>query len=382
MSRFNLIPDECGSVDVSISTKPIKMSPNTTAHEPFSNVIHPNPKITRSFDTIDNGHNLKIDSVALIKNVENNHHPARLDSGSIHHIEHSTRSEYNKEFKRLQTFNRWSKPYIAADKLARCGFYYYNGVDTVKCNFCKVEIGQFDIGDDPLREHKRWAPNCPLITKQPTDNVPLDEDKFNAYIREGEDVCGYSDQSTEINHPDFAIKQARLDSFKDWPKFAKQRPEELADAGLFYLNIGDQVKCYACAGGLKDWEETDVPWEEHALWYGDTCMFVKLVKGLDYIKEVKDKYNAKQNQSTDIIESEIVKETSVDIVKKNFVHDDDDNDELEDSRQLCKICYANELDTIIMPCMHVVTCGRCALTIRDCPVCRKTIVGRSRIYFS
>ncbi|XP_063628914.1 death-associated inhibitor of apoptosis 1-like [Cydia splendana] len=87
-------------------------------------------------------------------------------------------------------------------------------------------------------------------------------------------------------HPRCNTKAAHLRTFKDWPKSMKQKPEELAEAGFYYTGRSDKTKCFYCDGGLKDWEEDDVPWEQHARWF-DRCAYVQLVKGEDYVQKRK-----------------------------------------------------------------------------------------------
>ena len=48
---------------------------------------------------------------------------------------------------------------------------------------------------------------------------------------------------------------------------------------------GDQTVCFHCGGGLKDWEENDDPWVEHALWF-PKCLHVVLIKGQKFIDEM------------------------------------------------------------------------------------------------
>lgn len=277
-------------------------------------------------------------------------------------------SNYASEHARLETFSHWTHEYVTKEKLARFGFYFERQPDVVKCNFCKVEIGNWDIGDDPLREHKRWAPQCPLLMKRPTDNIPFDQNLLDQSLSVNADECGLRRQSSEINHPDYSAYNNRLESFVNWPISVRQRPDELADAGFFYIGTGDRVKCFACGGGLKDWQIDDIPWDEHALWYGDECMYVKHSRGEDFVKRIKERYELKKQQNNILV-------TSTEPVVNDAVF-------VANNNQFCKICYVNDVDTIFMPCMHVVACGNCAFMLKDCPMCRKPISKRQRIYFS
>ena len=41
-------------------------------------------------------------------------------------------------------------------------------------------------------------------------------------------------------HPSYATPEARLRTFREWPPALKQRPQDLADAGFYY--IGNRTK--------------------------------------------------------------------------------------------------------------------------------------------
>lgn len=60
----------------------------------------------------------------------------------------------------------------------------------------------------------------------------------------------------------------------------------LVDNLIFVLGFGDNVKCFYCDGGLRNWEAGDDPWVEHARWF-PKCPFVLSVKGQEYIKNVQ-----------------------------------------------------------------------------------------------
>lgn len=73
-------------------------------------------------------------------------------------------------------------------------------------------------------------------------------------------------------HPstDLRILENRLRTFENsgWP-LSWLRPQDLAQAGFFYFNIGDQVKCAFCGGIIGQWEENDLPLHEHRKFFPD-----------------------------------------------------------------------------------------------------------------
>jgi len=72
--------------------------------------------------------------------------------------------------------------------------------------------------------------------------------------------------------------EARLESFKNWPKTANQNPSDLAHAGFYYLGHKDQVRCFNCAVGIQKWEQDDDPFLEHAI-HSPTCPYLMVNKG-------------------------------------------------------------------------------------------------------
>ena len=91
-------------------------------------------------------------------------------------------------------------------------------------------------------------------------------------------------------HPRFASVAARLKTFDQWPPALKQKPTEMAEAGLIYLGLSDKVKCFYCDGGLNEWGEDDNPWVEHAGWF-NKCGFMRLTKGDQFIEECRQFVN-------------------------------------------------------------------------------------------
>ncbi|KAG5676927.1 hypothetical protein PVAND_006724 [Polypedilum vanderplanki] len=360
-------------------------------------------------------------------------------------------TDLNVEANRLKTFENWNISFIDKHQLALLGFYYYGPNDLVKCYFCGVEVGMWEEGDDVLTDHMRWSPSCSFIRRHRTNNVPINEallnqtlppppnatpdvfgmerltntvsegpiesiseDDVHMYqhylyerggidaVREGSENSSFASQKcrptiSKPEFPEYAVEAKRIESYEDWPKTIKQRPQQLSDAGFFYTGKGDRVSCFSCGGGLKDWEENDDPWEQHAMWYGK-CEYLKLMKGVEFIEKMASKRDKMSNNSTEASgsnslcsksssssssswQTSISPQSSLSEKSNDPTEKSDDEEEKKDSK-LCKICYSNEYNTIFLPCGHVIACAKCASSVTKCPACRQPFENVMRVYFS
>lgn len=65
--------------------------------------------------------------------------------------------------------------------------------------------------------------------------------------------------------------------------------------------------------------------------------------------------------------SESVNDHEVPVVEVTGVDDDGTTD------SECLICFANSVDSVLVPCGHMCCCQECAEAMKECPVCRQTI---------
>ncbi|XP_064616236.1 baculoviral IAP repeat-containing protein 2-like [Liolophura sinensis] len=93
----------------------------------------------------------------------------------------------------------------------------------------------------------------------------------------------YARSGARYSH--YADRRARVNSFVGWPRDRGQRPQELANAGLFYTGNEDCTRCFYCGGGLRNWLPGDRPFVEHARWFAD-CQYIRSVKGDDFVNNV------------------------------------------------------------------------------------------------
>lgn len=130
--------------------------------------------------------------------------------------------DYRIESERLASYRGWSSPHVAPEALARNGLYYLREDDKVcfwfnqnvcflqlcrwdfqvACAFCSVQLFNWKAGDDPLLEHRKFSPNCPLLMGYLVGNVALDESGSGALIDHGEDDDNYEIVSTTSEESD------------------------------------------------------------------------------------------------------------------------------------------------------------------------------------
>uniref|UniRef100_A0A8C6T0J3 RING-type E3 ubiquitin transferase n=1 Tax=Neogobius melanostomus TaxID=47308 RepID=A0A8C6T0J3_9GOBI len=201
--------------------------------------------------------------------------------------------QMRREKDRLKTFQRWpSDAPVTSSDLAKAGFYFLGPGDKVQC-FCCGGILRFWVhGDSPVAEHKRHFPTCNFISGRTVGNVPLQDgssDLVDGQLLSQLQRMTMDDQGTvgQAVNPEMEAEDTRRTTFHNWPTEASVQPDVLARAGFFYTGHGDNVKCFFCDGGLRNWEPGDDPWQEHAKWF-PRCEFLIQSRGQDYISNIQD----------------------------------------------------------------------------------------------
>ncbi|XP_071818496.1 uncharacterized protein [Apostichopus japonicus] len=242
------------------------------------------------------------------------------------------KSYFMKEINRLLSFKIWPiSSHVDRFDLAAAGFYCVNE-STVQCFACFGRLSEWKAGDRPKSEHLRLFPSCPFILGRPTGNVPLTPTEKDQAVRffsssssrlsrplqiasnlsqsERYGLQGQSSTSrgSSVNlgrtarlpepadltvkyakYPNNAYEQARLETYGRWPNDHSQIPANLARAGFFATGNGDEVKCFYCGGGLKDWSIGDEAWEEHARWF-TRCEWLLQQRGPAFVDAVQRKF--------------------------------------------------------------------------------------------
>uniref|UniRef100_A0A914VKW7 RING-type domain-containing protein n=1 Tax=Plectus sambesii TaxID=2011161 RepID=A0A914VKW7_9BILA len=350
---------------------------------------------------------------------------------------------------RLKSFRllRWPKSDVVdPELLARAGFFFEGKGDTVRCAYCTGRLNNWQIGDEPLREHANNFPECSFVQTR-IESAQLVANETNASEPSssctspstscarysiGSAASSYASNDEEhkrhellkefgiFSHGcakrlDFATYQARLDTFSGWPPDCKQKPAELAKAGFFYAGHHDNVKCFCCDGGLRNWRPEDSIVAEHLKWFPQ-CDFARLCCASSETQSAGRRRVTSSNRSqspphrtmaylrrmgVDISADQIVRckelgvesELIVDAVSSNAFSLFETSEQLlariiglneersirtemmESDNRACKICMDNEITAVLLPCGHLCCCALCAPPLANCPICRVDVKG-------
>ncbi|XP_030625349.1 baculoviral IAP repeat-containing protein 7 [Chanos chanos] len=201
------------------------------------------------------------------------------------------------EEERFRTFHNWPRdaPVNPAD-LARAGFYFLGYGDTVRCFCCEGVLRYWVHGDSPLDEHRRHFPSCDFVLGRDVGNIqrfpqPGPTDSVDGQLLTQLQRMTVDDQAVagQAVYPEMESEDTRLSTFHNWPTTAPVQPDILAQAGFFYTGQGDNVKCFFCDGGLRNWEPGDDPWHEHAKWF-PRCEFLIQSRGREYVSNIQESY--------------------------------------------------------------------------------------------
>jgi hypothetical protein len=141
----------------------------------------------------------------------------------------------------------------------------------------------------------------------------------------------------------------------------------MVNAGFIFTGILDKVKCFHCGVCLVDWKPDDVPLVEHKK-HSDYCAYIAHLENIASLK--------KMGYSYEKIEPALTTTNLLEVISIICETDSTEHCASTPENLLCKICMDSPIDIIFIPCGHMVTCNKCAQTIKQCCMCRQNITQR------
>ncbi|KAH3729120.1 hypothetical protein DPMN_055083 [Dreissena polymorpha] len=350
--------------------------------------------------------------------------------------------KYSTESSRFQTYSGWPHTTPTVEECVFAGFFYTGDNDLIRCYQCGIGLKDFSPMDNPMVEHIKHVPTCPYLESIfGKDGLKLQQaqihkiDPENVRRRQYEEFLshgGTNDGNQIIRSPQFNTFEFRIRTFENVNFRCIKTPDQLAEAGLYYTGVGDEVRCFSCNGGLRNWEENDDPWTEHCKWF-PSCGFAREMKGAAFIERIQQNMNATSEMlnttsytpesrksdnsqldfNLDTLRTTCLEDMGFNIEAfDNAVHRLRQNgitfpniedivneiaqfekvgteaaptDVYKENKRLkgmliCQICKINNSNALFLPCAHHVMCFNCAHDVRKCPLCQRHVNDIVRTY--
>lgn len=263
------------------------------------------------------------------------------------------------------------------------GFTYTGVGNRVQCTSCRVTVA---IEDALLGAHER---TCLLLAELAPRARELRQQQNNRLLY---------------------TQHARLKTFFDWPN-RHPLATELAENGFIYTGTDDRVKCAWCNGVLHSWEPTDNVADQHRQHFPRCPLVLMTSTPVNPLNPLNPPQPPQPSQ--DVVKAASVEpQSSQDVVgfaSINLVSIpsstlqpppqpqpqpqppptevpslgsiEEETEKLK-SERLCKVCMDRDVNTVFLPCGHLVTCADCAKPLPKCPICRTFIRGTVRVFVS
>lgn len=301
----------------------------------------------------------------------------------------------DKHEREITFYGKWPSTF-SIDTLVKAGFIYLDFQDYVQCPQCKIVLKDWRPEDNALRRHMEACPKCPFLLGQQKKRVQIHlEPKF----------------------PKMKQLEARKSTFLGWIRYQK---DVLPEQGFFYTGYRDRIQCYLCgilillknSDPSLEHEKYNCPiplilrqckprpipraslrvfcrypdmkeWDQRHLTFQKTPFPEKSIQewiqnGFFYAEEADriccyvcgDSFGWQES-----MESVKRKHASENCLLAHIL-----KQSKGDERKLCNLCYTYPKDMISKDCGHVIGCETCIYQLEVCPLCRKPITGRMRIY--
>lgn len=262
---------------------------------------------------------------------------------------------------RRRTFTTWDETQAPPlDLIILCGMFYAGYADCVRCFYCGVGLKHWLPTDDVWTEHVRWRPGCQYLRAVKGDEFIGDTQRRLAlqggsrvpYEASGNhsNVAAAPQQTSDGS----VVVSPAVPTPTTTPSTTSTSPTHSASAtaGPVRLASGHSLSPATARTGGGEGQSQQ----------GATSAA-----------------NAADGSSNDAERSRIVSGEAED--QESVARLQAENEALA-QRLRCRVCRAATVDTILMPCGHLVCCEPCARSVTSCPLCHAPIRATARVHMS
>jgi len=186
------------------------------------------------------------------------------------------------------------------------------------------------------------------------------------------DSCGFS-ADPQLQRSVMRRTDTFADEFRQC-RIGNMSVSDVADSGYIYDRTARVLQCVWCGATVTEWQNVDSISVIQQL-HNNSCPRGPPVDEFEPPAAVEASARSEdQVEGSGEYEIDLTSRSpvSVDALKR-------DNERMREQR-MCKRCGRSQVETLFLPCRHLVACEVCADAVEDCFVCDTKILGTVRTY--
>ncbi len=250
-------------------------------------------------------------------------------------------------------------------EFAEAGFFWQGVSDHVRCFHCGNGLRNWENGAIPWNEHAIWYPECNyVIMKKGQDFI----DSVRVPLSPIQETHNITDDDLEaLMDLDIINEVAKMGFPKDAIKTAHKN--HIKEKGTTYSTsaacIDEVLRILEEANRVLEEDVVEQPVSEPPI--EEQPVSEPPIEE----QHVSEPPFEEQSVSESPIEDIIIVNPLVDkepiVVPQEYISIPLST---EEKTHECRVCMDVEIDTVFLPCRHMLTCHSCAVKLTQCPVCR------------
>ncbi|KAK7493126.1 hypothetical protein BaRGS_00015647 [Batillaria attramentaria] len=281
---------------------------------------------------------------------------------------------------RRRSFPHWDdRRAPPLDQMILCGMFYAGYADCVRCFYCGVGLKHWEVTDDVWVEHVRWRPSCGYLRSVKGDNYIT-----RTLARLGREAGGEGDDDggpgdgQDRRDGDIRPGNSRAAS-AGRPGRQQDREQQLRRAPP----VRPQANVTSSSSSSSGANPTSGSSTSTARTNGRTSNTGTTSSAASPATSAVSSPTSCNSQSGARPEggASTSAARSEESQSQRVARLQAENRELA-RRLRCKVCVTEPIDTILMPCGHLVVCETCARNVTQCPLCHDRIRATAKVHMN
>lgn len=279
---------------------------------------------------------------------------------------------------RRRTFSSWNENSAPAlDHIIMSGMFYAGYADCVRCFYCGVGLKHWLVTDDVTTEHVRWRPGCAYLRAIKGDDF-IRETQNRLALPNSDTSRSYAADNTQSTAPASTISTSIVT--------AAAASQSTASAARTVISSSATTRTAAAAATSSSPTTALSSIVTTSTTSSHQTISPSAVDSSPSSAATSCSSSAITSSGTNTASNSAAALRTTPV--SSAAEDSDTLAQLQEENHalartfMCRVCHQANIDTILMPCGHLVVCEPCARSVMSCPLCQETIRATAKVHIS